>query len=68
MAFGALTFTPIQIEEGGRRTALSVGNPPHVQQPLIQSVVDELRGRGKALSGVENALRTARVMDDILGV
>lgn len=41
--------------------------PKHVQQPLIQYVVNDLRGTGpKAPSAGANALRVARVLDDCL--
>jgi predicted dehydrogenase len=38
-------------------------NPPHVQQPLIQSAVDQLLGRGECPSTGDSAARTSRVMD-----
>jgi 1,5-anhydro-D-fructose reductase (1,5-anhydro-D-mannitol-forming) len=41
-------------------------NPPHVQQPLIQSIVDELCGMGTCASTGESAARTSRVMDTVL--
>lgn len=41
-------------------------NPPHVAQPLIQSVVDDLLGRGVCPSTGESARRTSRVMDAVL--
>jgi hypothetical protein len=37
-----------------------------VQQPLIQQVVDELRGVGRCVSTGENGLRTTRVMQQLL--
>jgi 1,5-anhydro-D-fructose reductase (1,5-anhydro-D-mannitol-forming) len=40
-----------------------VRNPPHVHQPLIQAIVDELRGGGPSPSSGESAARTAWVMD-----
>jgi len=40
--------------------------PPHVQQPLIQTVVDQLNGTGRCPSTGETAIRTTRVMDEIL--
>ncbi|GAA2108825.1 Gfo/Idh/MocA family oxidoreductase [Microlunatus panaciterrae] len=40
--------------------------PDHVQQPLIQSVVDALTGRGESPSTGASALRTARVIDRLL--
>ena len=41
-------------------------NPPHVAQPLIQSVVDDLLGRGLCPSTGESARRTSVVMDAVL--
>jgi 1,5-anhydro-D-fructose reductase (1,5-anhydro-D-mannitol-forming) len=43
-----------------------IRNPPHVHQPLIQTIVDELRGRGRCPSTGESAARTAWVMDRCL--
>ena len=45
---------------------MPIGDPPHVQQPLIQSIVDELNGKGRCPSTGESALRTARVLDAIV--
>ncbi|AKT35963.1 Gfo/Idh/MocA family protein [Chondromyces crocatus] len=41
-------------------------NPLHVQQPLIQSIVDHLRGQGECPSTGYSAARTSRVMDVVL--
>jgi len=41
--------------------------PKHVQQPLIQSAVDELLGRGFCPCSGEVARRTTRVIDQVLG-
>jgi 1,5-anhydro-D-fructose reductase (1,5-anhydro-D-mannitol-forming) len=38
-------------------------NPPHVHQPLIQTIVDELRGKGKCESTGESGARSAWVTD-----
>jgi 1,5-anhydro-D-fructose reductase (1,5-anhydro-D-mannitol-forming) len=38
-------------------------NPPHVHQPLIQTIVDELHGQGQCESTGESGARTAWVMD-----
>lgn len=40
--------------------------PPHVHQPLVQTIVDELRGQGKCPSTGASALRTMEVMDAVL--
>ncbi len=41
-------------------------NPAHVQQPLIQSIVDDLSGEGTCPSTGHTAARTSRVMDQAL--
>ncbi len=41
-------------------------NPRHVQQPLIQSVVDSLLGKGTCPSTGRSAARTGLVMDAVL--
>jgi 1,5-anhydro-D-fructose reductase (1,5-anhydro-D-mannitol-forming) len=51
-------------EQGVQRIAFP--DPAHVQQPLIQSVVDELVGRGECPSTGESAARANRVLDSIL--
>jgi len=43
-----------------------IPHPPHVQQPLIQTVVDHLNGLGQCPSTGDSAARTTRVMDQIL--
>ena len=50
---------------GGRET-IAVRNPPHVHQPLVQTIVDELRGRGRCESTAESGARASRVMDRCL--
>ena len=41
-------------------------NPPHVHQPLVQTMVDELHGQGACPSTGRSATRTNRVMDAVL--
>jgi hypothetical protein len=45
---------------------IEVANPEHIQQPLVQSLVDALLGRGECPSTGETALRTSVVMDTVL--
>ena len=47
----------------GRTEVLAIRNPPHVHQPLIQTIVDELRGRGRCESTGESGARSAWVLD-----
>jgi len=71
-AEGTLTFStslpvPIRlVRRGGEVTEFPVGDPPHVHQPLIQTIVDELNGTGTCPSTGESGARTAWVMDRIL--
>ncbi len=46
--------------------SIELPNPPHIQQPLIQTIVDQLHGRGTCPSTGESASRTAKVMDSVL--
>lgn len=58
--------TDVVVRRDGAEEALVFRNPPHVHQPLIQTAVDELLGRGACESTGESAARTARVMDACL--
>jgi len=55
----------VLINEQGQTTAPG-DNPPHVQQPLIQSIVDELNDNGTCPSTGSSAARTTWVMDQLL--
>jgi predicted dehydrogenase len=71
---GRLTFAafdlerPVRLQRSGNVEEFAVPLPEHVQQPLIQTVVDDLLGRGTCPSTGVSGLRTAEVMDRILGV
>lgn len=64
--FSTTQPVPIRVERGGRVDEHPVADPPHVHQPLIQAIVDELNGGPRAPSTGESAARTAKVTDDIL--
>jgi predicted dehydrogenase len=64
--FSTTRPVPIEIWHGDACRTLDVGDPPHVHQPLVQSFVDELNGRGQCPSTGESALRTSQVVDAIL--
>ncbi len=69
---GRLTFStfgnePLRLETAGGAVQEFPFTPPqHVAQPLIQTVVDELRGNGKCPSPGTSAARTSWVMDQAL--
>lgn len=64
--FSTTAPVPIAIIRGHIVEEVPVGDPEHVHQPLIQTIVDELNGRGACPSTGESGARTAQVMDTIL--
>jgi len=57
---------PVRLETSAGVEEFPGELPPHVHQPLVQTIVDELRGAGKCPSTGETALRTMKVMDAVL--
>lgn len=67
---GKLTFSTFGSEPIRLTTADGIGEyaleqPNPIQQPLIQSIVNELLGKGSCPSTGVSALRTAKVMDEL---
>jgi 1,5-anhydro-D-fructose reductase (1,5-anhydro-D-mannitol-forming) len=52
----------VLITRDGERV-FDMRNPPHVHQPLIQTIVDELRGTGRCVSTAESGARASWVLD-----
>jgi len=70
-AHGKLAFSTFGVEPVVLTTAegiqeFAIPHPPHVHQPLIQTVVDELNGVGQCPSKGESGARTSWVMDEML--
>jgi predicted dehydrogenase len=68
---GKITFAtfgnnPVILETLSGKQTFDLPNPVHIQQPLIQTIVDELLGKGKCPSTGETAARTNWAMDRIL--
>ena len=58
---------PIVVENAAGTREVRIENPLHIQQPLIESVVRELRGEsGACPSTAVSATRTSAVMDAVL--
>ncbi len=53
----------VVVKSGNVQAVERVRNPPHVHQPLIQTIVDELNGNGTCPSTGESAARTSWVLD-----
>jgi 1,5-anhydro-D-fructose reductase (1,5-anhydro-D-mannitol-forming) len=57
---------PLELSVRGKRETLAFPNPYHIQQPMIQTVVDALAGRGVCVSTGASGARTSAVMDQAL--
>lgn len=56
---------PVQFESGAGVESFDLPSPRYIQQPLIQSVVDDLLDRGECPSTGASAARTSAVMDTV---
>jgi predicted dehydrogenase len=65
ISFSTFDAQPIRLTTQNKTAEFSIEYPPHIQQPLIQIVVDELNGVGKSPSTGETALRTTWVMEQM---
>jgi len=68
---GKITFAtfgndPVILENASGQITFNLTNPLHIQQPLIQTIVDELLGKSKCPSTGETAARTNWAMDRML--
>jgi predicted dehydrogenase len=57
---------PVQVRARGETEHLQLPNPEHIQQPLVQAVVDALHGQGESPSTGTSAARTSAVIDRVL--
>lgn len=66
LSFSVFGNEPLRLQTRDGQQTFDRPNPPHVQQPLIQTMVDALLGRGECPSTGESARRTSAVMDAVL--
>ncbi|MFT3960403.1 Gfo/Idh/MocA family protein [Propionivibrio sp.] len=69
---GRITFEffsdrPLKLINEEGEQIVNIPNPPHVQQPFIQSIVNDLNGVAPCPGNVESAVRSTWVADTILG-
>ena len=57
---------PLQLHCGAGIETADIPNPPHVQQPFIQSIVDDLNGLSCCPGNPLSAMNASRVADEIL--
>ncbi len=66
ITYSSFDIVPVRLETAKGVEEFDLPRPEHVQQPLLQTVVDELLGRGRCPSTGVTAARTSRVMDEII--
>ncbi|MBN1163800.1 MAG: Gfo/Idh/MocA family oxidoreductase [Candidatus Krumholzibacteriota bacterium] len=66
ISFSTFGNDPVILTLEGKEKKLYFEKPEHIQQPLIQTIVDELTGKGRCPSTGKSGARTSRVMDKIL--
>lgn len=66
VSFSFFSPAPVVLTTDEGEERFDLGYPPHVHQPLIQTVVDDLLGRGTCHSTGESALRTTKIIDSVL--
>jgi predicted dehydrogenase len=66
LAYSTFDTQPIVLTTAQRQTEFAIDYPAHIQQPLIQSIVDALNGAGACPSTGASAARTSWVMDEML--
>lgn len=70
-ASGSISFEffsdkPLRLVNAEGEQLVEIANPPHVQQPFIQSMVDDLNGLAPCPGSVESAVRSSWVADTVL--
>lgn len=66
ISFEFFSDKPLRLVNGNGEQLAKISNPPHVQQPFIQSIVDDLNGVAACPGSVESAVRSTWVADEIL--
>lgn len=67
LVFSTFGHEPIRLESAdGEAQTFPFEAPAHIQQPLIQTIVNDLLGQGICPSTGESAIRTSRVMDELV--
>ena len=66
LTFSIFSFEPIVLFDGKQEVTYTTRQPEHIQMPLIETIVSQLRGKGRCPSTGRTAAVTSRVMDEIL--
>lgn len=68
LRFSIFSFEPIRLLVDEGETVFSVTQPEHIQMPLIQTIVEELSGKGSCPSTGKTGAVCSQVMDQISGI
>jgi predicted dehydrogenase len=66
ISFSTFDLTPVLLQSASGSARYPIVDPPHVQQPLIETIIAALNGNGSCPSTGASAARTSRVMDEFL--
>lgn len=66
VSMGFFRASPVRLTRGDHIEEFDIPDPPHVHQPLIETVVAHILGTGTCPSTGHSALRTTRVIEQIL--
>ena len=67
ICFSVFTYDPIALHNEAGRQEIKIENPPHVQMPLIQNIVEHLQGKTVCTCDSISGTAVNWVMDRILG-
>ena len=67
ISFSFFEPKPIEIITSEKTLTVSIDYPQHVQQSLINSVVEDILGSGNCVSTGNSAARTNWILEQILG-
>ncbi|MBW8015287.1 MAG: Gfo/Idh/MocA family oxidoreductase [Planctomycetes bacterium] len=65
ITFSTFADNPIVLENDHGRHQFHIEHPQHIQQPLIQTIVDQLHGIGQCPSKGPSAAKTSWIMENI---
>ena len=66
ISFEFFSDKPLRLVNAEGEQLVDIANPAHVQQPFIQSIVDDLNGLAPCPGSVESAVRSSWVADTVL--
>lgn len=66
ISYATFDESPVTLHTASGMKTFPLANPPHVQGPLVQTVVDDLRGVGTCPSTGESAARASWALDRLL--